>query len=210
MEINTDRNEQLKKVAEATVYFKEHGLTYNFEAFFTRDAVKRTLHEIYVVFTADAEKIVSNLPGPAKKRGNRIFATISEREHDYVMDVKDSFLCTIFNLLNWMKDFVDVDDVIIQKFNQALVAEPEGKMLDTLHEIANELAGILLEEFQAAVSLPSGLPPEVANVLLSISNGKPMVTMQEIEDFRRENLSATDESHEGTPRPRLYHPKKYE
>ena len=119
MEIIANRNDQLKMVAEATVYFKEHGLAYNFEAFFTRDAVKRTLHEIFEVFTTDAEKIVSNLPGPAKKRGSRIFATISEKEDDYLTDVKDSFLCTIFNLLNWMEDFVDVDDVIIQKFNQA-------------------------------------------------------------------------------------------
>ncbi len=210
MEIIADRTEQLKRVAKATVYFKEHGLSYNFEAFFTRDAVKRTLHEIYEVFTVDAEKIVSNLPGPAKKRGNRIFATISEREHDYATDVKDSFLCTIFNFLDEMNDFVDVDDVIIQKFNQALVANPEGKMLEALHDIANELATILLEEFQAAVLLPPGLPDEVANVLLSISGGKPVVSLAEIEAYEKENPSDDGESKEGKPNIRLHHPQKYE
>lgn len=209
MDMNNTRDEQQKMLEEAKAYFDKLGLTHKVELFFSSHDVNLALHEAYGIFKAKAKIIVSNLPGPAKKRGSRIFATISERKDDYVMDVKDSFLCTIFNFLNWMEDFIDVDDVIISKFNQALVAEPEGKMLETLHEIANELAGILLEEFQAAVNLPTGLSPEVAQVLLSISNGKPMVTMQEIEDFRRENPSASDESHEGTPKPRLYHPKKY-
>lgn len=76
MQIIDNRNEQLEMIAEATYYFDKNGLTCNFKRFFNSDAVKKVIQEVYARFTADAEKIVSNLPGPAQKRGKQIFATI--------------------------------------------------------------------------------------------------------------------------------------
>ena len=190
MEIIDNRNEQQRMISEATYYFNKNGLTCNFEKFFNSDAVKKVLQEVYVRFTADAEKIVSNLPGPAQKRGNQIFATIPEKEASYVEDVKNSFLCTIANLLNDIDYFVTVNNAIIDEFNVAFDTDPDGKMLKALYRIADELAKILLDEFLAIVNLPSGLPDEVAQVLFAISGGTPMMSLAEIEEYMAENPSA--------------------
>ena len=185
MAIIDDRNEQLKMVANATVYFKELGLTYNFEAFFTRDAVKRTLHEIYEVFTADAEKIVSNLPGPAQKRGNQIFMEFINKEDYYMDDVKNSLLCTVTDLLQDINGLILVDCSIIDKFNQAFAIDPEGKVLSRVSNLANDVARNMLQKFQSLVNRPIEFPDELADVLLSNNGGKPIVTLQEIKNYQK-------------------------
>lgn len=112
-------------------------------------------------------------------------------------DVRNSFLCTIANLLNAMNDFVTVDYAIIDEFNIAFDSDPEGKMLKALHQTADGLAEILLDDFLAAVNLPSGVPDEVAQVLLAISGGKPMVSFAEVEEYMAENPSGDTASDKG-------------
>lgn len=209
MDMNNTRDEQQKMLEEAKAYFDKLGLTHKVELFFSSHDVNLALHEAYGIFKAKAKIIVSNLPGPAQKRSYEFFEEITQHEDGFFEDVKDSFICTVTARIQAVNDLVSIDNVIADKLHSTFINDPNRKLLNVVLEIADGLKEIMLEKFEHEVSIPLGIPDEVAEVLFAISRGRPVVSLAEIEDFRIENPSTTDESDEGTPRPRLYHPKKY-
>lgn len=209
MEKNNTRNEQMKMLEEDKAYFDKLGLISGVELFFSSDAVKNVLHEAYASFKDEAKKIVANLPGPAQKRGNEFFEEITGYEHDFMEDVKDSFICTVTARIQSVNDLVIIDDFVADKLHHSFINDSAGKLLAVVSKIANGLKEFMLEKFEYEVNIPSGIPNEIAQILFAISGGNPVISAAEIEVYMAENPSDDGESRERTPRPRLFHPKKY-
>lgn len=209
MEIVNSRDEQMKLLTDANAYFDKLGLTLRLNVFFSSEAVQLILHEAYSSFKTEAEQIVSNLPLVAQKRGKEIFKDATSREDVFIEDAKNSFICTITARIMSVNDLVVIDDIIGDRLHHAFIKDFDKKLLRFVFEIANGLKEVMLDNFKYEVSIPAGVPDEIGKVLFSISGGRPMMSLAEIEAYRDENPSDTVKSEEVFLKPRLYHPKKY-
>lgn len=209
MEIVNSRDEQMKLLTDANAYFDKLGLTLRLNVFFSSEAVQLILHEAYSSFKTEAEQIVSNLPLVAQKRGKEIFKDATGHEDVFIEDAKNSFICTITARIISVNDLVVIDDIIGDRLHHAFINDFDKKLLRFVFEIANGLKDVMLDNFKYEVSIPAGVPDEIGKVLFSISGGRPMMSLAEIEAYRDENPSDSVKSEEVFLKPRLYHPKKY-
>lgn len=174
MSTNRMKPEEILKEAEG--YFEKLGLTGYVDAFFATDLVKEVIHTMYEKYEGQVKDLVKNMPKEIRKRGEALLPEAVGREKAYSSDVKNNLVCNIVRVIKLLEDFVPVDEAISNVFIKSFVEEADGKMLEMVKYFAEGLADSLLKDFMMAVSVPMGLPPEVAG-LVAMLGGKGAIAM---------------------------------
>lgn len=174
--MSTNRMKPEEILKEAKDYFEKLGLTGYVDAFFATDLVKEVIHTTYEKYEGQVKNLVQNMPKEIRKRGEALLPEAIGREEAYSSDVKSNLVCNIVRVIKVLEDFVPVDETISNLFIKSFVDEADGKMLEMVKYFAEGLADSLLKDFMMAVSVPVGLPPEVAG-LVAMLGGKGSIAM---------------------------------
>ena len=183
---NKERNEQEQLVEKAKAYFDANGLTTIMEEFFQREDIKTTIHSKYASFeesvseiVADAEK--SDLPEVILERARAVAEAVKGEEARYADDVKLSVMCSMYGLFVGMEKFITVDEQVLAPFKAAFTSDDNAKFMEAFNEICDGVIGKMTEKTVKMICLPSGIMGEIADILMMIGGGMPMMNMEELE-----------------------------
>lgn len=183
---NKERNEQEQLVEKAKAYFDANGLTTIMEEFFQREDIKTTIHSKYASFeesvseiVADAEK--SDLPEVIIERARAVAEAVKGEEARYADDVKLSVMCSMYGLFVGMEKFITVDEQVLAPFKAAFTSDDNAKFMEAFNEICDGVIGKMTEKTVKMICLPSGIMGEIADILMMIGGGMPMMNMEELE-----------------------------
>lgn len=183
---NKERNEQEQLVEKAKAYFDANGLTTIMEEFFQREDIKTTIHSKYASFeesvseiVADAEK--SDLPEVIIERAQAVAEAVKGEEARYADDVKLSVMCSMYGLFVGMEKFITVDEQVLAPFKAAFTSDDNAKFMEAFNEICDGVIGKMTEKTVKMICLPHGIMGEIADILMMIGGGMPMMNMEELE-----------------------------
>lgn len=183
---NKERNEQELLVEKAKAYFDANGLTTIMEEFFQREDVKTTIHSKYASFeesvseiAADAEK--SDFPEVIIERAKAVTEAVKGEEARYADDVKLSVMCSMYSLFVGMENFITVDEQVLAPFKAAFTSNDNAKFMEAFNEICDGVIGKMIEKTVKMLCLPHGIMGELADILMMIGGGMPMMNLEEME-----------------------------
>lgn len=183
---NKERNEQEQLVEKAKAYFDANGLTTIMEEFFQREDIKTTIHSKYASFeesvseiVADAEK--TDLPEVIIERAQAVAEAVKGEEARYADDVKLSVMCSMYGLFVGMEKFITVDEQVLTPFKAAFTSDDNAKFMEAFNEICDGVIGKMTEKTVKMICLPHGIMGEIADILMMIGGGMPMMNMEELE-----------------------------
>lgn len=186
---NKERKQQEQLVNEAKAYFDARGLSTSLDAFFVREDIKLLIHEKYAAFVENINEIVSEaetaeLPEVILERTRSVAEAITEEDGEgkYADDVKLSVMCSMYNLLQGLEAFINVDDAIIAPFKAAFENAGDGtKFMESFNEICDGVISKMIEKTVKLICVPRGLPEDIMDILMMIGGGMPMMNLEEME-----------------------------
>lgn len=183
---NKERKEQEKVVEMAKAYFDAKGLTTVMEEFFQREDIKKTIHTKYVCFEESISEIVSDmekagLPEVIIERARSVAEVVKGEESGYADDVKLSVICSMYALFVGMENFITVDEQVLAPFKVAFTAENNATIVETFEKICDDVIEKMTEKTVKLICLPHGIMGEIADILMMIGGGSPMMNMEEME-----------------------------
>ncbi len=181
-----ERNEQEQLVETAKAYFDANGLTTAMEEFFKREDIKKTIHTKYVCFEESINEIVadtekSGLPEVILERARAVAEAVKGEESQYADDVKLSVICSMYALFVGMENFITVDEQVLAPFKAAFTAQGDATFVETFEKICDGVIEKMMEKTVKLICLPHGIMGEIADILMMIGGGSPMMNMEEME-----------------------------
>lgn len=188
---NKERKQQEQLVNEAKAYFDARGLSTSLDVFFAREDIKLLIHEKYAAFVENVNEIVSEaeaaeLPEVILERTRSVAEAITEEDGEgkYADDVKLSVMCSMYNLLQGLEAFINVDDAIIAPFKVAFENAGDGtKFMESFNEICDGVISKMIEKTVKLICVPRGLPEDIMDILMMIGGGMPMMNLEEMESM---------------------------
>lgn len=195
------RKNQEQVVKEAEGYINALGMTETFEAFFCKETVKSLIHEIYASYEGDVKEIVdkisdSGMPIVVVERARKISEIATGEEDKYVADVKLSMICSMHNLFQNMEAVVNIEDSIKKVFIAAFTEDNNEKVMNLLSEICYGVSSEMMKRVTQLICIPTALSGGIADVLMMISGGMPMISLEELESMLNNDSDDNCESGE--------------
>lgn len=195
---NKERNEQEQVVEMAKAYFDANGLTTAVEEFFKREDIKATIHTKYACFEESINELVSDteksgLPGVILERAKAVAEAVKGEEEKYADDVKLSVICSMYALFVGMENFITVDEQVLAPFKAAISAEDNTTFIETFEKICDGVIEKMTEKTVKLICLPHGIVGGLADILMMISGGSPMMNMEELEKMFGDHDEDSDE-----------------
>lgn len=183
---NKERKEQEQLVEKAKAYFDANGLTTIMEEFFQREDIKTTIHSKYASFEESVSEIVadaeeSDLPEVIIERAHAVAEAVKGEEARYADDVKLSVMCSMYGLFVGMEKFITVDEQVLAPFKAAFTSDDNAKFMEAFNEICDGVIGKMTEKTVKMICLPHGIMGEIADILMMIGGGMPMMNLEEME-----------------------------
>ena len=183
---NKERKEQEQLVEKAKAYFDANGLTTAMEEFFGREDIKNTIHTKYACFEESINEIVSDteksgLPEVIIERARSVAEAVKGEVGGYADDVKLSVICSMYALFVGMENFITVDEQVLAPFKAAFTAENNATFVETFERICDGVIEKMTEKTVKLICLPHGIMGEIADILMMIGGGSPMMNMEEME-----------------------------
>lgn len=194
-----ERNEQEQLVEKAKAYFDAHGLTTCMEEFFKRESVKTAIHTKYASFEESISEIVdetaeAGLPEVIVDRARTAVEAVKGEEESYAADVKLSVMCSMYSLFVGMEKFVTVDENLLAPFKSAFTSDDNAKFMEVFEEICDGVIAKMMQKTVKMICLPHGIAGGIADILMMISGGSPMMNMEEMEKmFGHHNEGSEEE-----------------
>ena len=93
-------------------------------------------------------------------------------------------MCSMYNLLQGLEAFINVDDAIIAPFKVAFENAVDGtKFMESFNEICDGVIGKMIEKTVKLICVPRGLPEDIMDILMMIGGGMPMMNLEEMESM---------------------------
>ena len=148
-------------------------------------------NEKYAAFVENVNEIVSEaeaaeLPEVILERTRSVAEAITEEDGEgkYADDVKLSVMCSMYNLLQGLEAFINVDDAIIAPFKAAFENAGDGtKFMESFNEICDGVISKMIEKTVKLICVPRGLPEDIMDILMMIGGGMPMMNLEEMESM---------------------------